>query len=51
MTFRIRIGPLAQREIDDFAVYTSSYSEEFAVEQFAWLADILSRELAESPLR
>jgi mRNA-degrading endonuclease RelE of RelBE toxin-antitoxin system len=51
MTFRVRIDPLAQREIDDFAVYTSSYSEEFAVEQFARLDDILSRDLAESPLR
>jgi mRNA-degrading endonuclease RelE of RelBE toxin-antitoxin system len=51
MTFRVRIDPLAQREIDDFAAYTSSYSEEFAVEQFARLDDILSRDLAESPLR
>ena len=51
MRFRVRIDPLAQREIDGFAVYTGSYSEEFAVEQFARLDDILSRDLAESPLR
>jgi mRNA-degrading endonuclease RelE of RelBE toxin-antitoxin system len=51
MTFRVRIDPLAQRGIDDFAVYTSSYSEQFAVEQFGRLDDILSRDLAASPLR
>jgi thiamine pyrophosphate-dependent acetolactate synthase large subunit-like protein len=45
MTFRIRIGPLAQREIDDFAVCTSSYGEEFAVEQFARLADRMFEEM------
>ena len=51
MRFRVHIDLLAQREIDGFAVYTGSYSEEFAVEQFARLDDILSRDLAESPLR
>jgi plasmid stabilization system protein ParE len=51
MTFRIRIDPLALREIDDFATYTADYSEEFAIEQFARLADILSLDLAASPLR
>ena len=51
MRFRVRIDPLAQREIDDFAIYTGSYSEEFAVEQFARVDEILSRDLAESPLR
>jgi len=51
MRFRVHIDLLAQREIDGFAVYTSSFSEEFAVEQFARLDDILSRDLPESPLR
>jgi plasmid stabilization system protein ParE len=51
MTFRILIDPLAQREIDEFALYTAGYSEEFAIEQFARLADILAIELAEAPLR
>jgi hypothetical protein len=50
MTFRLRIDPLAQREIDEFAAYTSGYSEEFAAEQFARLVDTLS-EIAEAPLR
>lgn len=51
MTFRVRIDPLAQREIDDFAVYTKSYSEEFAIEQFARLGEIFSHDLAQHPLR
>jgi plasmid stabilization system protein ParE len=50
MTFRLLIDPLAQREIDEFAAYTSAYSEEFAAEQFARLAETLS-EIAEAPLR
>jgi mRNA-degrading endonuclease RelE of RelBE toxin-antitoxin system len=51
MTFRILIDALAQQEIEDFAIYTSSYSDEFAAEQFARLADILSRDIGESPHR
>lgn len=50
MTFRVRIDPLAQREIDEFAVYTSAFSEEFAIEQFARLDEVLSRDLAQHPL-
>jgi plasmid stabilization system protein ParE len=50
MTFRLRIDRLAQQEIDGFAAYTSAYTEEFATEQFARLADTLS-EIAEAPLR
>jgi plasmid stabilization system protein ParE len=50
MTFRVRTDPLAQREIDEFAVYTSSYSEEFAIEQFARLDEVWSRDLAQHPL-
>src|SRR5580698_1358532 len=51
MTFRVRIDPLAQREIDDFGVYTSAYAEEFAIEQFARLNDIFSHDLAGHPFR
>ena len=51
MKFRVRIDQLAQREIDDFAVYTSAYTEEFAFEQFARLNDIFSHDLAEHPFR
>jgi hypothetical protein len=51
MTFRVRIDPLAQREIDDFAIYVASYSEEFATDQFARLREIFSDDLAEHPLR
>ena len=50
MTFRLRIDRLAQREIDEFAAYTSAYSDEFAAEQFARLSDTLT-EIAEAPLR
>ena len=51
MTFSVRIDPLAQREIDDFGIYTGAYSEEFAVEQFARLREIFSYDLGEHPLR
>ena len=33
MTFRLRIAPLAQRHIDEFAAYLRAYSEDFAIEQ------------------
>jgi hypothetical protein len=33
MTFRLRIAPLAQQQIDDFAAYLGGYSEQLAVEQ------------------
>jgi plasmid stabilization system protein ParE len=52
MNFRVRIDPLAQRDIDDFAVYTgTSYTEELAIEQFARLNEIFSDDLAQHPLR
>ena len=50
MTFRVRIDPVAQRLIDEFAVYLRDYSEEFAIEQFDRLDRILSINLQESPL-
>jgi hypothetical protein len=50
MTFRVRIDPVAQRLIDEFAIYLRDYSEEFAIEQFDRLDRILSINLQESPL-
>jgi len=50
MTFRVRIGPLAQRGIDDFAGYLRAYDEEFAIEQLDRLQRILAVQLGEMPL-
>jgi mRNA-degrading endonuclease RelE of RelBE toxin-antitoxin system len=50
MTFRVRIDPVAQRHIDEFAVYLRNYSEDFAVEQIERLDRIISINLGESPL-
>ena len=49
--FRDRIDPVAQRLIDEFAIYLRDYSEEFAIEQFDRLDRILPLNLQESPLR
>jgi mRNA-degrading endonuclease RelE of RelBE toxin-antitoxin system len=50
MTFRVRIDPVAQRHIDDFAVYLRQYGEEFAIEQIERLDRIIAVNLGESPL-
>ena len=50
MTFRVRIDPVAQRHIDEFAVYLRNYSAEFAIEQIERLDRIISVNLGESPL-
>lgn len=50
MTFRVRIAPLAQRHIDEFAIYLRAYSEDFAIEQIDRLNRTLSVNLGESPL-
>jgi hypothetical protein len=50
MTFRVRIDPIAQRRLDEFAAYCSAYNEEFAKEQFDRLNHILTFELGDSPL-
>jgi mRNA-degrading endonuclease RelE of RelBE toxin-antitoxin system len=42
MIFRVRIAPLAQREIDNFAAYLREYSEDFALEQIDRLNHVLS---------
>ena len=50
MTFRVRIAPLAQGYIDEFAAYLNAYSEEFAIEQIDRLDRILAVNLGGSPL-
>ena len=50
MAFRLRIAPLAQQHIDEFATYLRGYSDTFAIEQIDRLNRILSTNLGESPL-
>jgi mRNA-degrading endonuclease RelE of RelBE toxin-antitoxin system len=50
LTYRVRIDPLAHRQIDRFALYLSDYSEDFAIEQIERLNRILRVDLRESPL-
>ena len=50
MAFRVRIDPVALRQIDEFAVYLRRYDEEFATEQVERLDRIIARNLGESPL-
>ena len=50
MTYRVRIDPVALRQIDQFAHYLRDYSEDFAIEQIERLDRILHFNLGESPL-
>src|SRR6478609_8187339 len=50
MTYRVRIARVAQRQIDEFAVYLRAYSEEFAVEQIERLNQTIAVALGEAPL-
>jgi mRNA-degrading endonuclease RelE of RelBE toxin-antitoxin system len=50
MTFRVRIDPLAQRQIDAFAAYLRQYDEDFAIEQIERLDRAIVLNLGESPL-
>jgi mRNA-degrading endonuclease RelE of RelBE toxin-antitoxin system len=50
MPYRVRIDPLAMRQIDEFAAYLRDYSEDFAREQIERLDRILRFNLGESPL-
>ena len=50
MPFRVRIDPVALRQIEQFAAYLSDYSEDFALEQIARLDRILRVNLGEAPL-
>lgn len=50
MTFRLRIAPVAQTQIDAFAGWLRDYSETFAMEQIDRLNRILSIHLANAPL-
>src|SRR5438105_4498744 len=50
MTFRVRIDPVAQRDMDGFAAYLRKYSEDFAIEQIERLDQIIATNLGEAPL-
>jgi mRNA-degrading endonuclease RelE of RelBE toxin-antitoxin system len=50
MAFRVRIDPVALREMEAFAAYLGDYSEDLAIEQFDRLDRILSTTLGEAPL-
>ena len=50
MAFRVRIDPIAARQIDHFASYLREYGEDFAIEQIERLDHILRYNLAMSPL-
>lgn len=50
MTYRVRIDLIAQRQIDQFALYLRDYDEDFAIEQIERLDRILFSNLAEAPL-
>jgi mRNA-degrading endonuclease RelE of RelBE toxin-antitoxin system len=50
MPFRLRIDPVAVRQIDEFAAYLREYNEDFAIEQIERLDRILRLNLAEAPL-
>lgn len=49
-SFRIRIDPVAQRQIDEFAIYLRDCSEDFAIDQIAQLDRIIAVNLGETPL-
>lgn len=50
MPFRVRIDPIALRQIDQFAAYLRDYSEDFSIEQIERLDRILHINLGEAPL-
>ena len=50
MTFRVRIDPVALRQIEQFAAYLRDYNEDLAIEQIERLDRILGLNLGEAPL-
>lgn len=50
MAYRVRIDPVALRQIDKFATYLRDYSEDFALEQIERLDRVLRVNLGEAPL-
>jgi mRNA-degrading endonuclease RelE of RelBE toxin-antitoxin system len=50
MVYRVRIDPVALRQIEQFAAYLRDYDEEFAIEQIHQLDRILRVTLGQSPL-
>jgi hypothetical protein len=49
MSYRVRIDPVAQRQIDQFARYLRDYEQDFAIEQIHRLDRILFTNLAVTP--
>jgi hypothetical protein len=50
MPYRVRVGLVAQRQMDEFASYLADYSEDLAIEQFEPLDRILRINLGKAPL-
>jgi mRNA-degrading endonuclease RelE of RelBE toxin-antitoxin system len=50
VAYRVRIDPVAQRQIDEFAAYLRRYDEDFAIEQIERLNRIIALNLGETPL-
>jgi hypothetical protein len=50
VTYRVLVAPLAKDEMARFAAYAAEYADEFAIEQFERLNQIITVELAEAPL-
>jgi mRNA-degrading endonuclease RelE of RelBE toxin-antitoxin system len=50
MAYRVRIDPVALRQIEQFAAYLRDYDEEFAIEQIERLDRTLRATLGQSPL-
>ena len=50
MAYRVRIDPVAQRHIDEFAAHLRHYDEDFAIEQIERLDRIIAVNLGEMPL-
>ena len=50
MSYRVRIDPAAQFQIDLFAAYLRQYDADFAIEQIDRLDGIIQATLAQAPL-
>jgi hypothetical protein len=50
MAWRLRIDPIALRQIEEFAEYLRGYSQDFAIQQIDRLNRILRVNLGEAPL-
>jgi hypothetical protein len=50
MPYRVRIDPIALRQVEQFAAWLRDYSEDLANEQIDRLGSILRVNLGEAPL-